>query len=111
MQLSTVLSAIPDGLREPLLAEYNSIISHYLERKWKPSELSGGLFCEIVYTILDGYGKGSYAAKPSKPSNFPTACQALEEHANSPRSFLILIPRALPPLSEVRNNRNVGPVR
>ena len=110
MQLSTVLSAIPQGLREPLLAEYNSIVSHYLERKWKPSELSGGLFCEIVYTVLDGYGRNSYPARPSKPNDFPSVCRALEQHANSPRSFRILIPRALPALYEVRNNRNVGHV-
>lgn len=110
MNLSTVLSAIPQGLREPLLAEYNSIVSHYLERKWKPSELSGGLFCEIVYTILDGFGRSSYAARPSKPSDFPSACRALEQLGNSPRSFRILIPRALPALYEVRNNRNVGHV-
>jgi hypothetical protein len=110
MHLSAVLAAIPQGLRDPLLAEYNSIVSHYLEAKWKPSELSGGLFCEIVYTILDGYGRNSYAAKPTKPNDFPSACRTLEQHANSPRSFRILIPRALPALYEVRNNRNVGHV-
>jgi len=110
MNLSSVLSAIPTGLREPLLAEYNSIVSNYLERKWKPSELSGGLFSEIVYSILDGYGKGAYPSAPSKPRNFPAACTALENHSNSPRSFRVLIPRVLVPLYEVRNNRNVGHV-
>jgi len=110
MKLASVLSAVPGGLREPLLAEYNSIVSHYLERKWQPSELSGGLFSEIAYTILDGYGKGSYSAKPSKPRNFVAACQTLEQHANSPRSFRVLIPRVLVAIYEVRNNRNVGHV-
>jgi len=110
MNLSSVLFAIPTGLREPLLAEYNSIVSHYLERKWQPSELSGGLFSEIAYSILDGYGKGSYQSKPSKPKDFVGACRALEQHANSPRSFRILIPRILAGIYEVRNNRNVGHV-
>jgi len=110
MNLSSVLSAIPAGLKEPLLAEYNSIISHYLERKWQPSELSGGLFSEIVFSILDGFGKGSYPSKPAKPRNFVAACNALDQHQNSPRSFRILIPRVLVAIYEVRNNRNVGHV-
>jgi hypothetical protein len=110
MNLASVLVAIPSGLREPLLAEYSSIVSHYLERKWQPSELSGGLFSEIVFSILDGYGKGNYPAKPAKPKDFVAACKALEQHVKSPRSFRILIPRVLVAIYEVRNNRNVGHV-
>jgi hypothetical protein len=110
MNLSSVLSVIPAGLRDPLLAEYGSILSHYLERKWQPSELSGGLFSEIVYSILDGHGKNAYPSKPSKPKNFVAACTALENHTNAPRSFRILIPRVLVGIYEVRNNRNVGHV-
>jgi len=79
-----------------------------MERRWTASELSGGKFCEIVYTILDGYAASSYATSPSKPSNFLNACRLLENHSHVPRSFQILIPRMLPALYEVRNNRNVG---
>lgn len=104
------LSAIPNGLRDPLLEEHRLIVQNYLERKWLPSELSGGRFCEIVYTILDGYGSGSFATSPSKPRNFVQACRNLENNATVPRSFQILIPRLLPPLYEVRNNRGVGHV-
>jgi hypothetical protein len=107
---TTALSTIPPGLRDPLLNEYRSIIQNYMERKWTPSELSGGKFCEIVYTILDGYAKGAYATVPSKPSNFVNACRALESNSHVPRSFQILIPRMLPALYEIRNNRNVGHV-
>lgn len=110
MNLSNILSTIPSGLKLPLLAEYNSIIQHYLERRWSASELSGGKFCEIVYSILEGYAKGIYAASPSKPSNFVDACKRLENNSGIPRSFQILIPRMLPPLYEIRNNRNVGHV-
>lgn len=103
-------AALPDGLRGPLLAEFNQITQNYLERRWSPAELSGGRFCEIVYTILDGYAKSTYAATPSKPRDFVTACRALEAHAHVPRSFQILIPRILPALYEIRNNRGVGHV-
>lgn len=107
---STAFPAIPAGLRDPLCAEYQAMLQSYLEHRWRPAELSGGLFCEIVYTILEGYASGSFAAAPQKPPNFVNACRALENHAHMPRSFQILIPRLLPALYEIRNNRSVGHV-
>lgn len=104
------LTAIPDGLRQPLLAEYRNILCHYLERRWAPAELSGGRFCEVVYTILEGHHTGNYASSPAKPSNFVDACRTLERTACRPRSFQILIPRILPALYEIRSNRGVGHV-
>ncbi|MGA9755816.1 MAG: hypothetical protein WBV23_11820 [Desulfobaccales bacterium] len=104
------LSSIPPALREPLIEEYNNIVQNYMERRWSPSELSGGKFCEIVYTILEGFLSGSFASSPSKPRDFVSACRSLETKASSVRSFQILIPRMLPPLYEIRNNRGVGHV-
>lgn len=110
MNIDNILSDIPQGLRRPMIDEYNNILQHYLERRWTASELSGGKFCEIVYTILDGHAKNTYALAPNKPSNFVDACRKLESNAHTPRSFQILIPRMLPSLYEIRNNRNVGHV-
>jgi hypothetical protein len=104
------LSSIPPGLREPLIEEYNNIVQNYMERRWSPSELSGGRFCEIVYTFLEGFLSGSFASKLSKPKNFVSACRSLETKASIVRSFQILIPRMLPALYEIRNNRGVGHV-
>jgi len=104
----TLLSTLPSGLRTPLIEEYNSIVNNFLEHRWSPSELSGGKFCEIVYTILEGYASRNFASSPSKPRDFVTACRALESNAINPRSFQILIPRLLPTLYEIRNNRGVG---
>ena len=104
------LQGLPLGLRDPLLQEYRSIVQNFLERRWSPAELSGGLFCEIVYTIVDGYGKKAYASGPTKPADFVSACRRLESVATVPRSFQILIPRLLPALYEIRNNRGVGHV-
>lgn len=108
MNAAGALSSIPAGLRDPLLEEYRSITQNYFEHRWSPSELSGGKFCEVVYTILDGHAKSAYANSPQKPRDFPSACRALESNSGVPRSFQILIPRALPALYEVRNNRGVG---
>jgi hypothetical protein len=110
MNAADALVALPSGLRQPLLDEYQSIVQNYSEHRWSSSELSGGRFCEIVYTILDGYAQGSYAGVPSKPTDFVGACRGLEKHKHVPRSFQILLPRLLPALFEVRNNRNVGHV-
>jgi hypothetical protein len=107
---SQALAAIPAGLRDPLLTEYREIVKNFMERRWSPAELSGGRFCEIVYTILDGFADGTYASAPSKPANFVQACRALESNTSVPRSFQILIPRMLPALYEIRNNRGVGHV-
>ena len=104
------LMAIPDGLRKPLIYEYGNIVRNYMEYRWSPAELSGGKFCEIVYTILNGYAIGSYPSSPIKPSNFVDACRALETNSSNPRSFQILIPRILPTLYKIRNNRGVGHV-
>ena len=104
------LHDLPDGLRQPLIQEYSNILNNFMERRWRPSELSGGRFCEIVYTILAGYATGTYHPTPLKPRNFVNACRQLETYTNVPRSFQILIPRLLPGLYEIRNNRNVGHV-
>jgi hypothetical protein len=58
---------------------------------------------------LDGY-PSSYSSKPAKPKNFVDACKKLEQRTAAPHSFRILIPRALPALYDVRNNRGVGHV-
>jgi hypothetical protein len=110
LHAADTFSALPVGLRKPLLDEYDSILQNFTEQRWTPSELSGGKFCEIVYTILDGFSKKSYATSPMKPKNFVEACKKLGSNATVPRSFQILIPRFLPPLYEIRNNRNVGHV-
>jgi hypothetical protein len=110
MDAASALSAIPKVLRDELFSEYRSIIQNYSEHRWSPTELSAGRFCEVVYSILKGYGDGSYPLKASKPNDFVGACRKLESNKNMPRSFQVLIPRTLPSLYEVRNNRGVGHV-
>jgi hypothetical protein len=109
---SAAFSAIPDSHRKPLLEEYNSILSNYMEQRWSPSEMSGGRFAEIVYSILESIASGTYTSKPSMPrgTGMESACKNLESKTTLPRGFRILIPRMLPALYEVRNNRGVGHV-
>ena len=110
---SRVFAAVPTGLRDPLLESYQEIETNFTEHRWEPSELNGGKFCEIVYTIILGTLNGSYASRPSKPSNMARACRDLENLTADPsrvgdRSLRVLIPRVLVALYDIRSNRGVG---
>jgi hypothetical protein len=110
-----LLSGIPSGLRDPLLKSYREIASNYIEHRWEPAELNGGKLCETVYTIVAGAIQGLFPAGPTKPANMVAACRALEASPpvagrSGDRSLRVLIPRTLPPLYEIRNNRGVGHV-
>lgn len=112
---SKVLAGIPVGLRDPLFQSYREIVTNFAEHRWEPSELNGGKFCEVVYTILSGVIAGTFPPKPAKPRNMLLACQALEKTPAQPsrvgdHSLRILIPRVLPFLYDFRNNRGVGHV-
>ena len=112
---SKALSSLPNGLRDPLVACYSEIARNFAEHRWEPAELNGGKFCEVVYTILDGAISGTFASSPSKPAKMVDACRALEGNPASAarqgdRSLRVLIPRILPALYEIRNNRGVGHV-
>jgi hypothetical protein len=111
---NTLLAALPAALRDPLLETYREIVSNFAEHRWEPSELNGGKFCEVVYTILHGSITGTFAVAPSKPRNMKDACNALEQNPSTGRpgdhSLRILLPRTLPSLYDVRNNRGVGHV-
>ena len=108
-----LFSSVPVGLRGPLVEEYRGIASAFGEGRWKLAGIDAGRFCEVVFTILDGALRGAFANSPSKPSHFPDACKALESLAPvavGDRSLRILVPRMLPAIYEIRNNRNVGHV-
>jgi hypothetical protein len=115
LDASTLLAVLPASLRNELIECHRKIVRNYVERRWEPAELNGGKLCEVVYTILDGATSGTFAPLAFKPTNMVDACRALETRAPDPnrigdRSLRILIPRLLPFLYEIRNNRGVGHV-
>lgn len=115
MNPEEVLAALPKSLRTDLLSCYEAICNNYRENRWEPAELNGGKFAEVAYTIVLGALDGTFPAKASKPANMLSACRALEGYPADPnrvgdRSLRILIPRLLPVLYEIRNNRGVGHV-
>jgi hypothetical protein len=112
---SKVLVGIPAGLRDPLFKSYQEIVTNFAEHRWEPSELNGGKFCEVVYTIVKGVLTGSFPSTPSKPKDMVSACRGLETEPPQvgrigDHSLRILISRMLLPLYDIRNNRGVGHV-
>jgi hypothetical protein len=110
---ATVLGHLPPSLRDELVAEYQKIMRNFREHRWEAAELDGGRFSEIVYTILAGHiDSDNYPATPSKPTNFPAACDALAraDRTKFPKSVRLLVPKVLIALYDIRNNRGVGHV-
>lgn len=115
MNPGELLTGIPEPFRAELLKCYESICRNYSENRWEASELNGGKFAEAVYCVLRATLDGGFPSAISKPSNMLEACRALEQAPADPRragdrSLRILIPRLLPVLYEIRNNRGVGHV-
>lgn len=115
LDLTKILANLPGGLRDPLLQSYQEIARNYAEHRWEPSELNGGKFCEVVYSIVSGSIRGLFPTRLSKPRDMVQACRALEGtpedlSRTGDRSLRILIPRVLLALYEIRNNRGVSHV-
>lgn len=108
-------SGLPADLRGELIKSYSEITRNFIERRWEPSELNGGKFAEVAYSIVQGAVSGSFPTKASKPKNMADACRVLEgKPANAAqigdKSLRVFIPRALVFLYDIRNQRGVGHV-
>jgi hypothetical protein len=108
------LMHLPEPLRGELFDEFDKISRNYRERRWEASELDGGRFSEVVYSILSGYFTGTYPATAQKPNRFKDACETFSSSTYPKANFLhsarVTIPRVLVSLYEIRNNRGVGHV-
>jgi hypothetical protein len=106
-----MIAGIPVTLREELLSRFNDLIANYRKSHWEAAILNAGKFVEIVHTILRGRADGVYPGHGHKPGDMVQACRKLEQEDEvkmGGRAMRILIPRAIPPVYEMRNNRGVG---
>src|SRR5207248_1894570 len=89
----------------------SDIVTNYRKAHWESATLNAGKFAEVVYTILRGRADGQYPPHAQKPSDMVQACRKLEQEDETRmggRAMRILIPRTIPPVYEMRNNRGVG---
>lgn len=108
---AALIAGIPDTLREELLKHFTELSRNYRQSHWEAATLNAGKFVEVVYSILRGRADGSYPDRAQKPRDMVQACRALEsedEARMGGRGLRILVPRAIPPVYEMRNNRGVG---
>ncbi|MEZ5791149.1 MAG: hypothetical protein R3D34_10295 [Nitratireductor sp.] len=111
IDLNIALSAIPDGLRAPLLSEFEEGLTEYRCGDWEIVGIKAGKFCEIAYSICRGHAIGEFDKIPSKPPSMFHDCQKLEQYNKTRgRSLCIQVPRVLIGLYELRNNRAIGHV-
>jgi hypothetical protein len=109
------LAGLPANLRAELIDSYREIIKNFIERRWEPSELRGGKFAEVAYSIVEGAVNGKFPLKASKPQDMAGACRRLESQPPNAalvgdKSLRVYIPRALVFLYDIRNQRGVGHV-
>jgi hypothetical protein len=106
------LGHLPASLRAELLERYNAVITDFRAGRWEPSELNGGKFCEVVYSILKGHVDGTFPKKSKKPPRFDQACRDLEQADAKlfTKSVRVHVPRVLIALYGIRNDRGVGHV-
>jgi hypothetical protein len=110
LHLGTVLSALPDDLRAPLIATYAEIRRNFAERRWEPSELNAGKLSEAVFRVLEWYSSPTDDYTPLGVSlrNFGTSVRKFENQGHLPDSVRFHIPNALVFLYTIRNKRGVG---
>ena len=111
VEAGNAIAGIPDTLRSELLARFNDVSRHYQRGHYEAAVLNAGKFCEVVYTILKGRADGKYPDRAEKPRDMVQACRNLENAdavVMGGRALRIQIPRAIPPVYEIRNNRGTG---
>jgi len=109
--LRDALKPLPDGLKDPLIDEFEHALAEYRASDWEKVGLKAGKFCEIAFCICAGQAAGTFPASATKPANFQKSCLDLEQHHKTQgRSLCIQVPRILLGLYELRNNRAIGHV-
>ncbi len=103
-----VFAQIPQELRKELEADYHETKHNYALRKYKPSEMGGGHFCETVYRILEWYTEPncSYTPFGNGVGDFRQFQSKLMQLKPKPHeSVRFHIPNALSQIYDIRSKR------
>jgi hypothetical protein len=109
MKLSEFLiSASNQEIGTSLAATYDSIVEHYVLRKWKQVGLDAGHFVEAARRFLELklFGVATPVAKGL--SNFNEATLKSYLNASGDEAYRVLVPRTLWSLYALRNKRSIG---
>jgi len=106
-----VFSNIPEELRKELESDYHEIKHNFALRKFKPSEMGGGHFCETVYRILEWHTdpNRSNTTFDKKVGDFRQLQQKLMQVKPEPHeSVRFHIPNALCQIYDIRSKRGAA---
>lgn len=106
----TLFSALPTPLVKNLEKSYTQIITNFAQRRYEPSELNGGKFCEVLLRILEWHTSSPKAYTPlgTKVRDFGQATRRFESLTAYPDSIRFHIPKIINALYDIRNKRGVG---
>lgn len=109
---SEFFSSLPKLLLGKLEKNYTEIKVNFAQRRFEPSELNGGKFCEVVLRILQWHTSvtGSYTPFGTKIRDFGQATRSFESLSAFPDSVRFHVPRILNALFTIRNKHGVGHV-
>ncbi len=107
---ATLFSTLPTPLVKNLEKSYTQIRTNFAQRRYEPSELNGGKFCEVVFRILEWYTSTSKTYTPlgTKIRDFGQATRRFESLTAYPDSVRFHIPKIINALYDIRNKRGVG---
>lgn len=109
-RFDTVFASIPDDIRERLNKHYHEIKHNFALRKFEPSELNGGKFCEDVFRILEWHSNnaGKFTPYGRQIKNFKRSVRDFENMSSLDDSVRFHIPDVLCAIYNVRNKRGVS---
>ena len=107
--LSSLQANLPNELVEKLLNEYSHIKQQFLLKKWRPTELECGRFCECVLRIIEYCDRGHYTPFGVQAKSEQIIKNA-ENNVNLNDSIRFLIPRLVRVVLDFRNKRDIAHV-
>ena len=105
-----VFASVPPDLRKELEADYHEIKHNFALRKFKPSEMGGGHFCETVYRILEWYSdpNGSYTPLKAHVGDYRQLQRRLMKNKQLHESVRFHLPNALSTIYDIRSRRGAA---
>lgn len=109
MKLREFLVSISNNeIGESLVTIYDSIVEHFILRRWKHLGLDAGHFVEAARRFLELKLFGVATPIAGQLSNFNEATLNSYLKAKGDESYRVLVPRALWSLYALRNKRSIG---
>ena len=100
---------LPEDVLIELVKEFKEIKLHFMLRKWRPTELNCGRFCECVLRLLQ-HLNGDPITPFGKIINSEIVINSIANNTGLDESIRLLIPRLVRVVLDFRNKRDIAHV-